>query len=129
MGRIVDIGAELFAISSAVIYADTMGREQPARKQQAIELADLFCNQARHRSDRLFHELWSNNDDNNKSVALKLLDGNYTWLEEGISDPAGDGPMIPPEPPTPPAKTAQNGSPSEAAAPTKQMPKPDLSKK
>ena len=52
LGRIVDIGAELFAISSAVIYADTMGREQPARKQEAIELAELFCNQARHRSDR-----------------------------------------------------------------------------
>jgi alkylation response protein AidB-like acyl-CoA dehydrogenase len=133
LGRIVDIGAELFAMASAVVYADTLGREQPARKQQAIELADLFCNQARHRSDTLFHELWSNNDDNNKSIALKLLDGNYTWLEDGIVDPAGDGPMIPPEPPkqaAPAAAVQKNGSPSEAASQaTKQTPRPDLSKK
>ena len=27
LGRIVDIGAELFAISSTVVYADTLGRE------------------------------------------------------------------------------------------------------
>jgi hypothetical protein len=25
-----------------------------------------------------------------------VLDGRYGWLEEGILDPAGDGPMIPP---------------------------------
>jgi len=25
-----------------------------------------------------------------------VLDGGYTWLEEGILDPAGDGPMMPP---------------------------------
>ena len=30
--RCVDIGAELFAISSTVVYADTVGREQPERK-------------------------------------------------------------------------------------------------
>jgi len=114
LGRIVDIGAELFAIASAVIYAETIGREHPERRQQAIELAELFCNQARHRSDRLFHELWSNNDDNNKTVALKLLDGNYTWLEDGIADPSGEGPMIPPEPPMPAA--AGDGAATKVAA-------------
>ena len=31
LGRIVDIGAELFAIASAVVYADTIRREQPQR--------------------------------------------------------------------------------------------------
>ena len=35
LARIVDIGAELFAIASAVCYADTIGREHPERQAQA----------------------------------------------------------------------------------------------
>jgi alkylation response protein AidB-like acyl-CoA dehydrogenase len=95
LGRIVDIGAELFAISSTVVYADTVGREQPERKEEAIELAQLFCSMARRRADTLFHELWANDDDSRYSAAQKLLEGRYTWLEEGVVDPAGDGPMMP----------------------------------
>jgi hypothetical protein len=96
LGRIVDIGAELFAISSAVVYADRLGRERPERKDEAIELAQLFCSMAKRRADTLFHELWANDDDARHAAARKVLDGRYTWLEEGIQDPAGDGPMIPP---------------------------------
>ena len=43
LGRIVDIGAELYAIACACVYADTIGREQPDRGQEAFELADLFA--------------------------------------------------------------------------------------
>jgi hypothetical protein len=96
LGRIVDIGAELFAISSAVCYADTIGREQPERKTEAVELAELFCEQARQRAETLFNELWSNRDDANYAAAQRVLAGRYTWLEEGIADPSGDGPMMPP---------------------------------
>ncbi len=96
LGRIVDIGAELFAISSTIVYADTVGREQPERKEEAIELAQLFCSMARRRADTLFHELWANDDDSRYSAAQKVLEGRYSWLEEGILDPAGDGPMMPP---------------------------------
>jgi alkylation response protein AidB-like acyl-CoA dehydrogenase len=96
LGRIVDIGAELFAISSTVAYADTVGREQPERKEEAIELAQLFCAMARRRADALFHELWANDDDSRYRAAQKLLEGRYGWLEEGVLDPAGDGPMMPP---------------------------------
>ena len=63
LGRIVDIGAELFAMSAAVVYAQTAIQEHPERADQTRELAEAFCNQARHRTDRLFHELWSNADD------------------------------------------------------------------
>jgi alkylation response protein AidB-like acyl-CoA dehydrogenase len=96
LGRIVDIGAELFAISSTVVYADTVGREHPERKEQAGELAQLFCSMAKRRADALFHELWANDDDARYSSAQKVLEGRYKWLEEGILDPAGDGPMMPP---------------------------------
>jgi alkylation response protein AidB-like acyl-CoA dehydrogenase len=88
LGRIVDIGAELFAISAAVVYADTIARETPERAEAARELAELFCAQAKRRSDELFHALWSNDDDAGYSTAVKLLDGRYTWLEEGIVDPS-----------------------------------------
>ena len=43
LGRIVDIGAELFAISAAVVYAETIAQETPERADSARELADLFC--------------------------------------------------------------------------------------
>jgi alkylation response protein AidB-like acyl-CoA dehydrogenase len=94
LGRIVDIGAELFALTSACVYASTLGRERSERGEQAIELADVFCRQARRRIDALFTELWANEDDANHSLAGKVLDGRYTWLEEGIIDPSGDGPML-----------------------------------
>ena len=87
LGRIVDIGAELFAISAAVVYADTIARESPERADSARELADLFCAQARRRADALFHALWNNDDDAGYKAAINLLDGRYSWLEEGVSDP------------------------------------------
>jgi len=95
LARIVDIGAELFAISATVCYADTIGREQPERKQEATELAQLFCVMAKRRADALFGELWANDDDALYSAAQKVLDGRYSWVEEGIVDPSGEGPMIP----------------------------------
>ena len=96
LGRIVDIGAELFAIAAAVCYADTIGSEHPERKTEALELAELFCEQAKQRAETLFNELWSNRDDANYAAAQHVLDGRYTWLEDGIADPSGDGPMMPP---------------------------------
>jgi hypothetical protein len=61
----------------------------------AVELADLFCSQARRRVDRLLHELWHNDDADEYKAALRVMDGRYTFLEAGILDPSGDGPMIP----------------------------------
>ena len=87
LGRIVDIGAELFAISSAVVYADTLQREHPERAAEARELADLFCLQARRRVEALFHQLWFNDDDAGYAAALAVLEGRHTWIEEGIIDP------------------------------------------
>jgi alkylation response protein AidB-like acyl-CoA dehydrogenase len=101
LGRIVDIGAELFSISAAVVYAETIRKEQPGRGDQAYELADVFARQARGRAEQLFEELWSNEDDENSTLAGQVLRGRYTWLEEGISDPSGEGPIITPQAPTP----------------------------
>ncbi len=104
LGRIVDIGAELFAIASACTYASTLGQDDPAHKDAIYELADLFCMQARDRSDRLFHELWSNNDDAQYKTAQSVLEGRYEFFESDVVDPAGEGPMIPEQEPAATAK-------------------------
>ena len=96
LGRIVDIGAELFAMSAACVRAqmdpaDGAGTERGA---VAFELADLFCQQARHRAEELFSQLWSNTDAADTALARRVLAGRYTWLEDGIIDPSIPGPWI-----------------------------------
>ena len=44
--------------------------------------------------DRLFDALWRNCDDSDRRLARQVLDGRYTWLEEGILDPSIEGPWI-----------------------------------
>ncbi len=95
LGRIVDIGAELYAIASACVYASTLGQDDEANQEAIYELADLFCTQARRRADVLFHELWSNDDDAQYKLAQSVLEGRYQFFEHDVVDPAGDGPMIP----------------------------------
>jgi len=98
LGRIVDIGSELYAIAAACVYAKTIEQERPEHGEQARELADLFSRQARRRVDQLFSELWANDDDLNTKRAFGVLDGRYKWVEDGVVDPSGDGPMIQPQP-------------------------------
>jgi len=97
LGRIVDIGAELFAISATCVRTQMLVDDHAPEAESAIELAELFCRGARRRVDRLFHDLGSNDDAKNYAAAQRVLRGDYTWMEEGILDPSGDGPMIPPQ--------------------------------
>jgi alkylation response protein AidB-like acyl-CoA dehydrogenase len=95
LGRLVDIGAELFAITAACVHAKTLAERDPDRAQDAPELADLFCGQARRRTERLFAELWANDDADGYRAAQRVLADRYLWAESGILDPAGAGPSIP----------------------------------
>jgi alkylation response protein AidB-like acyl-CoA dehydrogenase len=119
LGRIVDIGAELFAIASAIVYANTIKNEHPERAEQAFELADLFAQHARRRVGELFASVFANDDDASYKTAQKVLEGRYTWLEEGVADPSGDGPMIAGQPdsvPDAPPANANGDEPVAAAA-------------
>jgi hypothetical protein len=89
LGRIVDIGAELFAMTAACVRA-----QRDRTDKSAAELADAFCRQARMRADQMFDALWHNTDDTDRVLSRRVLDGRYTWLEEGILDPSTDGPWI-----------------------------------
>ncbi|MFO7249659.1 MAG: acyl-CoA dehydrogenase family protein [Actinomycetes bacterium] len=91
LGRIVDIGAELFAMTATCLRA----REDASRLGRApLELAEGFCRQARQRVEALFHDLWDNTDDTDRRIARRVLEGRYTFLEEGVLDPSIDGPWV-----------------------------------
>ncbi|KOG87365.1 acyl-CoA dehydrogenase family protein [Streptomyces varsoviensis] len=93
LGRIVDIGAELFAMSAACVRAELL-RTQGDHGAEAYQLADAFCEQSRVRVDELFGRLWTNTDDTDRKVVSGVMSGTYAWLESGVIDPSGDGPWI-----------------------------------
>ena len=82
LARIVDIGAELFAISACCVRAKML-RGTP-EGPRALELSSLYCAQARLRVERLMRSLWRNTDDADGVVARRLVQGEYAWLEDGI---------------------------------------------
>ncbi|SDL54689.1 Acyl-CoA dehydrogenase [Lentzea albidocapillata subsp. violacea] len=88
LSRIVDIGAELFAISAACV------RAAQDKNPNAQMLADAFAKQARIRVDELFEKLWKNTDDSDQVLAKQVLDGDYAWLEEGVVDSSIPGSWI-----------------------------------
>jgi hypothetical protein len=95
LGRVVDIGAELFAMSAVCVRAEAQRAAGAAEGEQAYELADAFCQQATLRVEALFHALWANTDGTDVRLANDVLEGRYTWLEQGIIDQSeGTGPWI-----------------------------------
>jgi hypothetical protein len=94
LGRIVDIGAELFAMSAVCVRAH-LDREA-GRGATVYELADAFCGQARLRVEELFGRLWINTDADDVALARRVLDDSYLWLEAGVIDPSIPGPWIAP---------------------------------
>ncbi|AEW96842.1 MULTISPECIES: acyl-CoA dehydrogenase family protein [Streptomycetaceae] len=93
LGRVVDIGAELFAMSASCVRAEML-RAKGQHGREAYQLADAFCRQARIRIEELFGRLWTNTDALDRTVVRGVLGGAYTWLEQGVVDPSGDGPWI-----------------------------------
>lgn len=103
LGRVVDIGAELYAMSAACVRATMLAtagegwatagwsEEDAPLGDRAGELADLFCTGARRRVDRLFYELWHNDDADNRTAGLTVLEGRYPFLEAGVLDPSEPG--------------------------------------
>ncbi|MCW6005610.1 acyl-CoA dehydrogenase family protein [Micromonospora sp. CPCC 205371] len=90
LGRIVDIGAELFAMSAVCVRA----RAQRGDRPEGVELADLFCRQARLRAEALFDGLWDNTDSLDSAAAKRILEERYAWLEEGVVTPQSDLPWV-----------------------------------
>ncbi|MGE5686408.1 MAG: acyl-CoA dehydrogenase family protein [Gemmatimonadota bacterium] len=87
LGRLVEIGAELLAITAACSRAHAMARAgSPAGRQVgdgAVELADVFSRQARRRVQEKFRAVFRNDDAATYAAAQHLLRGEYAWLEQG----------------------------------------------
>jgi alkylation response protein AidB-like acyl-CoA dehydrogenase len=81
LGRFVDIGAELYAMSCAVVRAADMKDGPNGREAQL--LADVFCRRARLKVKQLFHDVWENADDATYKLAQGVLKGDFAFLEEG----------------------------------------------
>jgi alkylation response protein AidB-like acyl-CoA dehydrogenase len=82
--RLVDVGAELFAMAAVCARAQWLLRHDPAAGRRAVELADLFCRQARGRVEAKFRELGRNADTRAYRVAQEALAGEHRWLERGM---------------------------------------------
>src|SRR3954469_1773214 len=85
--RGVDIGAEIFAMAATCVRAHALASEGNAH---ALDLADLFCREARKRIDRLFDDFYGSDDGASYRVAQQVLKGEHAWLEEGIVSLLGD---------------------------------------
>jgi alkylation response protein AidB-like acyl-CoA dehydrogenase len=83
LGRLVEIGAELLAISAACARAHAMVRKNPDDRGPEM-LADTFARQARLRVAQKFTDVWTNADDVTYATARQVLDGKLLWLEDGI---------------------------------------------
>ena len=84
--RLVDVGAELFAMAATCSRAARLLRDDPTEGARAVRLADLFCRQARGRVKAKFQGLWRNEDVPTYKVAQEVLKGEHLWLERGMVD-------------------------------------------
>ena len=82
--RIVDIGTDLFAMSSAITYATALAKNG---QKNAIELADVFCREARIRIENTFNNLFTDYDDAAYKLVQNLMKGEYDWFEGQLVQP------------------------------------------
>ena len=83
LGRIVEVGAELFVMVATSVRAKALVDKNPSDRSP-YELADLFCRQARTRIQERFRHLFSNNDAATYRVAQEAMNGTFEWLEKGL---------------------------------------------
>ncbi len=84
LGRLVDIGADLFVMVAACVRAAKIAGEDRERAGPAAELADQACRLARRRVKAHFRAVFRNDDVTTYRVAQQALEGRHEWLEEGI---------------------------------------------
>jgi alkylation response protein AidB-like acyl-CoA dehydrogenase len=83
LGRIADIGADLFAIAAACVYAQKLINDgEPAQK--VFALVDDFHAQAMLRVQQNFRGIAHNADQHGYALAQQIVSGEHTWLERGI---------------------------------------------
>jgi alkylation response protein AidB-like acyl-CoA dehydrogenase len=84
--RCVDIVMELFAMAASLSHARALLAERHPDAERAVELADLFCRNARRKVQRLFAQLWRNDDARKNRLAARVMKGDHQLLAEGMID-------------------------------------------
>ena len=85
LARFVDIGTDLFVMASTCSYAaGLINKKDNPYAKSPLELADLFCREAKVRIKSNFKELNKNNDKIYSAIGKKMLNGQYEWLENEI---------------------------------------------
>jgi alkylation response protein AidB-like acyl-CoA dehydrogenase len=82
LGRLMDIGTELFAMAATCSYAHSL--KQKDSNDTAIHLADYFCREATIRIESYFKALATNNDKMMNQLGKAVLAGDMRWLEDGV---------------------------------------------
>ena len=85
LGRLVDIGCDLFVMTASCVRAMKIAAEQPG-DGTALELADAACRLARRRIDAAFRQVFRNDDTHIYRLAQRAMADRYSWLEQGICD-------------------------------------------
>ncbi len=83
LGRFVDIGTELFALTATCCRAQTLF-DTGEHREDLLQLADFFCRTARERITALFASIHHNSDRDGYRLAQEVSAGKLTWLETGI---------------------------------------------
>lgn len=87
LGRFVDIGADLYAMSATCVRAQMLSQHGLIDGAHARDLADIFCRHARRRVAARFHDVRHNDDAFHRRAAQRVLAGEHAWVETGILDP------------------------------------------
>ncbi len=114
--RMVDIANEMFAMAASAARAHAMEQVGAPHADEAAELADLACRNARRKVTRLFRELWANDDARKYRVAMRVLAGRHAWLESGILEPPAAPQAVAPGAPAAPAPEEEPEPAHEPAA-------------
>lgn len=83
LGRLMEIGTDLFAMSATVAYAQAMKKEFG---DEVTSLADYFCKMARRRIEARFRGLENNDDKMLREIGKAVLEGKMDFLDDGIVD-------------------------------------------
>lgn len=83
--RMVDVGAEIFAMAAVCVHANSLVKKNP-QERGPLRLADLFCRHSRAKVKRIFSEMFDNDDVFTYRVAQEVLQSKHAWMEADIPD-------------------------------------------
>ena len=83
LGRLMEIGTDLFVMSAACSYAHSLSKESPD-DTSALDLADYFCTLARRRIAGNFTKLTDNDDRQMNKLAKRVMNNEMKKYEKGV---------------------------------------------